>query len=554
MAKVKWEIVPTDESTVKRLEYRLGISRLAARVVTARGILDENQARRFLQPDLGDLGDPMALPDVEPALERLVDAVTNDDHIMVLGHDDVDGITASTIVFGALREIGADISYYVPDSVTEGIGLSRRTVDRFKKIGVSLVITVDCGVSNRDGVAYAASLGIDTIVVDHHEPPSELPAAVAVIDAKRSDSTYGFRELAGCGVAYRFMEAFAERYRRIGSPPSLDGMLGMAALGSFADRVPLVAENRIIVSLGVKEVLNKRFVPFSTLRSHIWVDEESTVTEALSKMVPIVGASRSHEGGNLGCELLLSTETEDAEEMMASLIMEAEHKREKARRALDRVMEQVSAIDAETPKSLVMAVGYLPNKTVGYCASKLVQFLNKPVILISEKGGVGNGEARAPKGVDLVEALQAHKDYFTDYGGHKQAAGFSMADSKIGELTEKLAAYLEEKVDPEVIQKRIMIDSRVGVDDLTSAGLKSLLCLEPFGEENARPVFLLESLQRGMLKEIDGVWKMGEIVLTGEALSFDESESSEERVSLVVSPFGNSGAKSVEVIDWKRTR
>jgi single-stranded-DNA-specific exonuclease len=554
MPSIKWEVLPTNESTVRRLEYGLGVSRLTARVLAARGIVDEGAARRFLDPRIDQLGDPFTLPDAERAVERLVGAVTNDDHIMVLGHDDVDGITAATIVFGALREVGADVSYYIPDSPTEGIGVSRKLVDRFKKIGVSLIVTVDCGVSNVEGVAYAKSLGIDTVITDHHEPPAELPDAVGVVDAKRSDSVYPFRDLAGCGAAFRVMEAFCEGYRRIGGPPSMDGMLGMAALGSFADRVPLLGENRIIVSRGMKEVIAKRFLPFSTLRSHVWVDEASTGTELLAKMVPVIGASRSHEGGNLGCELLLSTEAEDADEIMGSLVMEAEHRREKARRALDRAMDQLAGIDMDKPKAVVAAVGHLPDKTVGFCASRLAERLGKPVILISEKGGVGNGEARAPKGVDLVDALRAHAAYFKDFGGHKQAAGFSMDASKISELIEHLAAYLEDHVDPAVIQKRIRIDGLVDKEDLTPDCLKSLLCLEPFGEENGKPVFLLESLPVGVLKEIDGTLKMGEIVLVGETLAAGEDLRSAETLSLVVSPFVDGSARSVEVIDWKPSR
>jgi single-stranded-DNA-specific exonuclease len=153
MARVKWEVLPADESTVRRLEYGLNITRVTARVLVARGITSEPDARSFLEPSLDNLGDPMTLPDAEPAVERLIDAVANDDHIMVLGHDDVDGITAATIVFGSLRQVGADVSYYIPDSPTEGIGLSRKLADRFKKMGVSLVVTVDCGISNKDGVA-----------------------------------------------------------------------------------------------------------------------------------------------------------------------------------------------------------------------------------------------------------------------------------------------------------------------------------------------------------------------------------------------------------------
>ena len=554
MARTSWEITPIDRSSVKRLAYGLGVSRIAASVLVARGMSDEAGARQFLKPSLDDLGDLELLPDIEPALERLNHAMAGDEHIMVIGHDDVDGITASTIVFGGLNEIGADVSYYIPDSPTEGIGLSREIVDRFKKSGVSLVITVDCGVSNRDGVAYAKSRGIDTIITDHHEPPDELPPAEAVVNVKRHDSKYGFRDLAGCGIAHRFMEAFAAGYRKIGSPPSLEGMLGMAALGSYADRVPLLGENRVIVYHGVREIVSRKLVPFSTLRSHIWVDDESTLSEVLFKMVPIVGASRSREGGNLGCELLLSTEADDAEEVFSSLVMESERKREQARTSLGKVMESLKDIDVDASMGLVMQVGHLPGKTVGYCAARLTDTMNKPVVIISMRGDTGAGEARAPKGVDLVEGLRAHKDFFMSFGGHKQAAGFSIERSKVERFMESFRAYLDEKVDPKVIEKKITIDDKLDVGELTVDGIKSLMCLEPFGQENRRPVFLLESLRPGVIKKIDGTWRIGEMTLTGEKLGSEDGWDAGEGVSVVVSPFGNGSIRAVEVIDWEKTK
>jgi len=553
MGKVEWKISPVDISNVRRLEYGLGISNLAARVLAARGLVAEDAARRFLRASLDDLGDPMLLPDVEPAIERLIEATENYDHIMVVGHDDVDGITATTIVFGSLKEIGADVSYYIPDSPTEGIGLSRSLIDRFKKSGVSLIVTVDCGVSCKDEIEYARSKGIDTIVTDHHEPPAELPDAVGVINPKRSDSQYGFRDLAGCGVAYRFMQAFCERYRKIGSPPSLDGMLGMAALGSFADRVPLLGENRIIVINGVKEILSRRWTPFITLRSHIWVDDESTMTEVLSKIVPLIGASRSHEGGNLGCELLLSTEEEDAEEILASLIMESEQRRERAYRALEIVQRELAKIDANSSKVIVLKVERLPTKTVGFCAARLADTFHKPVVIISMKGNEGVGEARGPKGVDLVEALAANKQYFMTYGGHKQAAGFSIKRSNVDDFIKSFTEYLEPRIDPSVIKREIRIDDRLEPSDLKIDTLKSLLCLEPFGEENPRPVFLLESLHGDMVKEIDGVWRLNEVTLSIGNLD-QVGWDADEKVSLVISPFGDGNIRVVDVLDWKKVK
>ncbi|MFH1219977.1 MAG: single-stranded-DNA-specific exonuclease RecJ [Candidatus Eisenbacteria bacterium] len=554
MAKAHWKLATVDKSNVKRLEYGLGLSELVATVLVARGFKKEEAARGFLEPCLDDLGDPLRLPDMDAATEKLVQAVANDDHIVVLGHDDVDGITATTIVFGSLKEIGADVAYYIPDSPTEGLGLSRRLVDSFKRLGTRLLITVDCGISARAEIAYAKSLGIDTIVTDHHEPPEELPAAVAVIDAKRHDSKYGFRDLAGCGVAYRFMEAFAASYRRVASPPSLEGMLGMAALGSFADRVPLVGENRVIVYHGVRHLLSERVVPFGVLKSHIWVDQESTMTEVLSKIIPILGSARSYEGGNLGCELLLSTEEDDAEEILSSLVTECERKKEKARKAYEKVRERVASSGAATGKTIVLVEEHLPNKTVGFCAARVAEEFYKPVVIISMKGEIGVGEARAPKGVDLVDALAANKRFFIGFGGHKQAAGFSIERAKIPEFREAFMDYLDRKIDPEVIRKEITIDGRLEVGDLNPASFKSLLAIEPFGEENRKPVFLLENVDGSMIKEIDGSWRLGEVILSGGMLSSERVATPGDKLSFVVSPFADGSMRVMDVVDWKKTK
>jgi single-stranded-DNA-specific exonuclease len=552
MPKAQWKIATVDRSKVKRLEYGLGLSALVASVLVSRGFHDEDKARSFLEPSLADLGDVFLLPDIEPAIEKLMQAVANDDHIVVLGHDDVDGITATTIVFGSLKEIGADVSYYIPDSPTEGLGLSRQLVDRFKKTGARLIVTVDCGISCRDEIAYARSLGIDTIVTDHHEPPQDLPPAVAVVDAKRRDSKYGFRDLAGCGVAFRLMQAFAERYRSVAGPPSLDGMLGMAALGSFADRVPLIGENRVIVSNGTRDLLHKRLVPFAVLKSHIWVDDDSTMSEVLSKMMPILGSARSDGGGNLGCELLLSNQEEDAEEILSSLVVECERRKEKSRRALERVRETLAEADTNSHKAVVLVHEHLPSKTVGYCTSRIAEDLYKPVVIISMKVDTGVGEARGPKGVDLVEALSANKHLLLGYGGHKQAAGFSIVRSNVEAFREGFVSYLDKKLDAAVVRREIAIDGSFTPADLSIANLRTLLRLEPFGEENRKPVFLLENIDGGMIKEIDGTRRLGEVGLSGEMLSSERAMSPHEKLSLVVSPFADGSIRSVEVIDWKK--
>ncbi|MGD9140884.1 MAG: DHH family phosphoesterase [bacterium] len=553
MAKYRWKIEKPEPSDIKRLEYALELTPMTAAVMAARGIVSEADAQTFLSPAPSDLSDPMLLPDAQAAVERLLEAVSNDEHIVVLGHDDADGITATTIVFGSLREIGADVSYYIPDSPTEGLGLSRPLIDRFKAMGVTLIITVDCGVSCREEAAYASGLGIDTIITDHHEPPAELPPAVAVIDPKRADSKYGFRELAGCGVAYRFMEIFVESYRRIGSPPSLDGMLGMAALGTFADRVPLVGENRVIVHNGVRQIANKKIVPFRALRSHIWVDGDSTMTEILSKIVPLIGASRSSEGGNLGVELLLATEDEDAEEIFGTLVLERERKKEKARRAFDKVMSEFAARDFENSKVIAFIVENLPDKTVGFCASRISDDENKPVLIIALKGDKGIGECRAPKGVDLVEALSANKDLLLGYGGHKQAAGFSIDRANAEPMLKGFTSFLEAKIDPEILVKEITIEARVRHDDMQIDNFRSLMRLEPFGECNPRPVFMLESLDRSMLKEIEGQWRLGEVAISGEDSGAMEILKSGEKVNLAFRPFSEGSVRLIDMVDFKKS-
>jgi single-stranded-DNA-specific exonuclease len=553
MPKYRWKIEKPEPSDIKRLEYSLNVTPMTAAVMAARGIVEESSARRFLEPDVSDLSDGLLLPDADSAIRRLLEAVSNDEHITVLGHDDTDGITATTIVFGSLREIGADVSYYVPDSPSEGLGLTRTLIDRFKAMGVSLIITVDCGVSCKDEVAYAGELGIDTIVTDHHEPPAQLPPAVAVMNPKRADSKYGFRELAGCGVAYRFMEVFVEAYRKIGSPPSLDGMLGMAALGTFADRVPLVGENRIIVSQGVRQIANKKITPFVTMRSHIWVDDDSTMTEILSKITPLIGASRSSDGGNLGCELLLSTEEEDAEEIFSTLVVERERRKEKGRRALDKVKEEMAAHDFDDSKVIALTLEHLPEKTVGFCASRITQEENKPVLIITMKGDKGVGECRAPRGVDLVEALAANGTLLLGYGGHKQAAGFSIERPNVDALVEGFVSFLEAKIDPQILVKEIRIEAKVGRDDIRVDNFRSLMRLEPFGECNPRPVFMLESLDRSMLKEIDGQWRLGEVAISSEDSGAMEFLESGEKVNLVFRPFSEGSVRLIDMIDFKKS-
>jgi single-stranded-DNA-specific exonuclease len=553
MAKYRWKIEKPEPSHIKRLEYSLDITPMTAAVMAARGIIDETGARRFLEPDLSDLSDGMLLPDIDAALKRLMEAVSNDEHILVLGHDDADGITATSIVFGSLKEIGADVSYYIPDSPTEGLGLSEPLIDRFKATGVSLIITVDCGVSCKDEVAYAKGHGIDTIVTDHHEPPPEIPPAVAVIDPKRSDSKYPFRDLAGCGVAYRFMEMFVEAYRKIGSPPSLEGMLGMASLGTFADRVPLIGENRIIVYHGVRQIAGKRIVPFVTLRSHIWVDDDSTMTEILAKIVPVIGAARSSDGGNLGCELLLSTEEEDAEEIFGTLILERERKKEKARRAYERVMDAAAGRDLESSRVIAFAVDHLPDKTIGFCASRLADEYHRPVLLIAMKGEKGVGEARGPKGVDLVEALAANKHLLQGYGGHKQAAGFSIERPNVDEMLKGFSSFLEARVDPELLVKSISIEAKLRPEDVSIRNFRSLMCLEPFGECNPRPVFVLESLDQSVVKEVDGQWRLGEVAISSEdSVALDVLKSG-EKVNLVFSPFAEGSVRLIDLIDFKKS-
>jgi single-stranded-DNA-specific exonuclease len=278
------------------------------------------------------------------------------------------------------------------------------------------------------------------------------------------------------------------------------------------------------------------------------------MTEVLGRIVPILGASRSHEGGNLGCELLLSTESDDAEEIHASLSMEWERKRERGRRALDRVMSHISELDLETPKVIVLVMEHLPSKTVGFCAARLTDSFHKPVVIVSTKGEIGVGEARAPKGADLVEALTAHKEYFIGYGGHKQAAGFSIERSKIEDFKRSFIDYMEAKIDPAVIRKEIVIDDRIAPEDVTPGTLQSLLCLEPFGEENRKPIFLLESLQGSVLKKIDGTLKLNEVALSGEGFANQFAWEAGDKVNLVVSPFGDGSVRIMDVIDWKKTK
>lgn len=236
------------------------------------------------------------------------------------------------------------------------------------------------------------------------------------------------------------------------------------------------------------------------------------------------------------------------------MVMECEHRRERSRKALDRVRQHLSELDVGTSKVIVLVEDRLPSKSVGFCASRLADSLHKPVVIISMKGEIGIGEARSPKGVDLVEALAATKEFFLGFGGHKQAAGFSIVRDKVDAFKERFTAYLEPRIDPAVLRRQILIDDKLQPDDLKIATLKSLLCLEPFGEDNRRPIFLLESLRRSVLKEIDGSLRLGEVILSGDAFAVETDWEPGDKVSLVVSLFGDGSVRIVEVVDWKKAK
>jgi len=482
------------ERTSEVLRRELGVPRLVARVLALRGLGSPEAARKFLRADLDDLLDPLLLPDMERAVVRVLRAVRNGEKIRIYGDYDVDGITSTCVLLNVLKALGADVDYYIPGRIEEGYGLNRDAVEKAASSGVTLLITVDCGITAVDEVELARSRGVDVIVTDHHEPAEELPRAYALVNPKRRDSTYPFADLAGVGVAYKLALALLRAHAgTLDAPAPSEGLLELVALGTIADVAPLTGENRVLAKHGLAS-LNCTSNP--GLQALIRVSGLAG-REISSGAVGFFLGPRLNAVGRLGdaslCVDLLTASSAERATYIASILDKANQERQSLEQAiLDEAVSMVKTTpdgEAEDVVLVLAGEGWHPG-VIGIVASRLVERFWRPAILISIQGDEGRGSGRSIDAFDLYGGLVQCADLLKEFGGHRHAAGLSIARNAVPALRERMNEVARGMLGPEDLARKVVCDAEARFGDIDIEVAEVLGALAPFGVGNPVPTFL----------------------------------------------------------------
>jgi single-stranded-DNA-specific exonuclease len=492
MRTLIWDPVVCDETAAQSLAAALDVSPVVARLLCHRGYGDPEAAHRFLHPELSQLWDPYRLADMRPAVDRLCAALERRERIAIHGDYDVDGVTSTVILRRALELLGGDVTHFIPERMRDGYGLQAAAVERLHADGVRVIVSVDCGIRSAEAARRARDLGVDLIITDHHEPEAELPQALAVINPKRADCTYPDKHLAGVGVAFKVVQALCQRFDR---EKWLPAFLKLAAIGTVADVVPLVGENRIIAKLGLERLSGGRHtVGLRALLESAGLQNKTIDGFAVAFVIaPRVNAAGRMSTPDLAARLLLASDEsliEEARRLAAQLGEENTRRQTYEAEIVAEARKQVETdIQVGAHNVLVVAGEGWHRGVIGIVASKLVDAFYKPAIVLSVEDGLAHGSCRSIPAFDMLGALDTCTDLFVKYGGHKQAAGLTMEAARIPEFRERINAHGLACLEPTDLMPRLRIDtglSFAGIDPRLMAGLEQMA---PFGLANPKPVF-----------------------------------------------------------------
>ena len=497
-----WQTHTCDDDRAAVLARELGVTEVTARLLAIRGLYDLDEARRFLSPSLEQLLDPFRLADMERAVVRLEKAVANRERIAIHGDYDVDGITSTVILRRSLELLGGDVVHFVPERIRDGYGLQPATFDRLKAEGVQLVVSVDCGIRAAAAARRARELGIDLIITDHHEPDTELPEAVAVVNPKRHDCTYPDKHLAGVGVALKLVQALC---RRAGRDAWLPGFVKVAAIGTLADVVPLVGENRVIAKLGL-EMLSKgpHKVGLRALLEASSLTGKTIDSYHIAFMIaPRINAAGRMSTPDIAARLLLASDEAMAGEAKAlAEQLETENLRRRAEEQ-DIVAKARKIVETDPDigaRSLLVVAGEGWHRgVIGIVASKLVDHFYRPAIVLSVEDGIAHGSCRSIPGFDMLAALESCAPMLGRFGGHKQAAGLQIEADRIREFRLRVNAYADDRLGPDDLRPRLYLDGPLAFGAITDRVVSELNTLAPFGPSNPRPRFFT-----GPVEVVDG--------------------------------------------------
>jgi single-stranded-DNA-specific exonuclease len=492
MKTLLWHHLPCNDDEARALATALNLHPTVARLLCMRDLGDPEIASRFLRPSLDHLHDPYRLADLAKAVERIERAIGQKERIAIHGDYDVDGITSTVILRRALEMLGGEVVHFIPERLRDGYGLQCAAIDRLHAEGVHLIVSVDCGIRGTDAALRARALGLDLIITDHHEPDGTLPPAFAVINPKRRDCSYPDKNLAGVGVALKLVQALCQRADKAKWLPAF---VKIAAIGTLADVVPLIGENRVIAKLGLGSLSTGRHtVGLRALLECSGLTGKTIDSYQVSFMVaPRVNAAGRMSTPDIATRLLLATDEAAIEDARALAQQLNEENLRRQQEEADLVAQAKTTIETDPAigahNVLVVGGDGWHRGVIGIAASKLVDTYHKPAIVLSVDGDVAHGSCRSIPDFDMLDALERCGDLFLRFGGHKQAAGLTIEATRVPEFRARINAHADEVLEPDQLRPRLRIDGALNLRHITPDFVDGLNAIAPFGCGNPRPVF-----------------------------------------------------------------
>lgn len=467
----------------------MGIHPVLGRLLVERGITTLQDAKHFFHPQLTELHDPFLMNDMQVAVDRLNQALAKKERVLVYGDYDVDGCTAVALVYKFIHQFYSNVDYYIPDRYDEGYGVSFKGVDFAAETGVKLIIVLDCGIKAVNEIQYAKDLGIDFIICDHHVPDPELPAAVAILNPKREDNLYPYTDLSGCGVGFKFMQAFALsngiEFNKLYS------LLDLCAISIASDIVPIMGENRVLAYHGLRCLNSNASTGLVAIAEVCGLsDRELTMNDIIFKIGPRINASGRMQNGKLAVALLVERDPQVAQELAAHINMYNEQRKDLDRQITEEAYEQARLLpDIDNKKAVVIYNEQWHKGIIGIVASRLTEQYYRPAVVLTRAEGMATGSARSVSGFDVYAAVQSCEDLLENFGGHTYAAGLSMKAENVPEFTRRFEAYVEQHILDEQTQPTMDIIGHLDFIDINYEFFRQLRRFAPFGPSNERPIF-----------------------------------------------------------------